>query len=259
MSWLRCRRAVALAWALTLCIVKLVAMQAGGALTPERRALWLQWCCTNVIRSMGIGFRVEGTPPMRGLLVSNHLSYLDILIYSAAAPCVFVAKAEIAKWPYFGFAARQAGTLFIDRSSRASAQQVAQQMAQRLAIPVPILVFPEGTSSDGAQVMRFHSALFEPAVAAAAPVTAAAVRYGTEGGVQESDLCWYGDESFLPHMWRTLGAPGFTAEVRFAAPRTYADRRTAAFEAHEEVVQMRDQMQNQPRAEREAPVTTRDA
>ena len=233
------RRAVALAWALALNLVKLAVMRAGGKFTPERRALWLQSSCRRVLRGMGIGFSVQGEPPARGLLVSNHLSYLDILIYSAAAPCVFVSKAEIAQWPYFGFAAKQSGTLFIDRSSRASAQRVAHEIAERLAIAVPILVFPEGTSSDGSAVMRFHSSLFEPAAAAQAPVTAAAVRYIVENGVPERELCWYGDEDFLPHLWRTLNTPGFRAVVQFAAPRVFADRRTAAAETHAEVAQMR--------------------
>jgi 1-acyl-sn-glycerol-3-phosphate acyltransferase len=244
----RCLRAVALAWALTLCMVELVlarlaAWRAGEGFTPVRRAQWLQTACRQVTRGMGIRFRVEGVPPGSGLLVSNHLSYLDILIYSAAVPCVFVSKAEVNDWPYFGFAARQGGTIFIDRTRRTSAQTVAREMARRLADPVPILLFPEGTSSDGAQVMRFHSSLFEPAAASGAQVTAAAVRYESAGGGPESDLCWYGDESFLSHLLRTLGGPGFTALVRFAEPRVYADRRTAARETHEEVARMRVQQQ----------------
>lgn len=239
MTWLQCRRAVALAWALTLNLVKLAVMRASGPWTAERRALWLQWSCRRVLSSLGIHFFVQGEAPRRGLLVSNHLSYLDILIYSAAVPCVFVSKAEVGKWPYFGFAARQSGTIFIDRSSRASAQKVAQEIGTRLAVRVPILVFPEGTSSDGSAVMRFHSSLFQPAAANEAPVTAAAVRYVVEGGVPERELCWYGDEEFLPHLWRTLNTPGFTAEVRFGASRVFVDRRTASAETHAEVVEMR--------------------
>jgi lyso-ornithine lipid O-acyltransferase len=236
-----------MAWALILCMVELVlarlaAWRAGEGFTPLRRAQWLQTACKQVTRSLGIRFRVAGIPPTNGLLVSNHLSYLDILIYSAAAPCVFVAKSEVNKWPYFGFAARQGGTIFIDRTRRVSAQEVAQEMTLRMADPVPILVFPEGTSSDGAQVMRFHSSLFEPAAATGALVTVAAVRYESAGGAPESDLCWFGDESFLSHLWRALGGPGFTAQLMFSQPRVYANRREAARETHEEVAQMRAQM-----------------
>jgi 1-acyl-sn-glycerol-3-phosphate acyltransferase len=242
-------RAVALAWALTLCMVELVwarmvAFCSGEGFTPLRRARWLQRACKQVTRSLNIRFHVEGTPPANGLLVSNHLSYLDILIYSSALPCVFVSKAEVNRWPYFGFAARQGGTIFIDRTRRVSAQEVAQEMARRLNDPVPILVFPEGTSSDGAQVMRFHSSLFEPSVVQAAPVTAAAVRYESAGGAPERDLCWFGDESFVSHIMRTLGGPGFTAQLHFGQPCVYTDRRSAARESHDEVTRMRGDERN---------------
>jgi lyso-ornithine lipid O-acyltransferase len=248
----RCWRAVALAWALTICMAKLAIMRMRGPFTPVRRALWLKWACSGVVSSLGIRFHVTGTPPSRGLLVSNHLSYLDILILSAAVPCVFVSKAEVADWPYFGFAARQSGTFFIDRGRRTSAHAVAQEMALRLANPVPILVFPEGTSSDGSQVMRFHSSLFEPAIAAHVPVTAAAVRYEIHGGrIPERELCWFGDEGFLTHLWRALDTPRFSAEVRFGQPRVYTDRRQAAHETHSEVAQMRGQTCSGP----VAPVT----
>jgi len=130
-----------------------------------------------------------------------------------------VAKAEIDRWPYFGRAARIGGTLFIDRSSMASAEKVADTIAERLALPVPILFFPEGTSTDGSTVLRFHSRLFEPAVRAGAPVTTATVRYVLDGGAQERDLCWFGDDPFLPHLWKALGSSGFTAEVRFGEPQ----------------------------------------
>lgn len=176
-------------------------------------------------------------------MVSNHLSYLDIAIISSVMPCFFVSKAEIAAWPYFGRAARTGGTLFIDRKSRASAAEVARQMAERLRLPVPVLLFPEGTSSDGSRVLRFHSSLFEPAIVAGGPVTAAAVRYVLDAGAHERDLCWFDDTLFLPHLWKTLGTPGFSADVTFGEPRTYPDRRTAANATHDQVAAMRAEAQ----------------
>lgn len=239
MSLRRCRRAAALAFALTLCMVRLGWMRLRGPLNPVRRALWLQTTCRGIIDSLGIRYRVEGVPATHGLVVSNHLSYLDILIYSAVMPCVFISKTEVNAWPYFGFAARSAGTLFIDRSSRASAAAVAAEMEQRLKLPIPVLLFPEGTSTDGSTVLRFHSTLFEPAVRSGAAVTAAAVRYTIENKVPEHELCWYGDTPFLPHLWKTLGTPGFSAELRFGEARTCTNRKTAALTAHEEISAMR--------------------
>jgi 1-acyl-sn-glycerol-3-phosphate acyltransferase len=211
----------------------------GGPLTLERRAAWLQGACRRVMAAMGIKCEVHSTAPTRGLVVSNHLSYLDIVIHGAAMPCFFVSKAEVARWPYFGWAARTGGAMFLDRSKRASAALVAEQMSERLKLSAPVLLFPEGTSTDGAEVLRFHSGLFEPAVSARAPVTAAAIRYGIDGGVAERELCWYGEMLFLPHLWKVLGTRGFCAHVRFGTPRVYADRRTAALETHDEVAAMR--------------------
>ena len=108
-----------------------------------------------------------------------------------------------------------------------------------LALPIPILLFPEGTSTDGSQVLRFHPSLFQSAVAGAVPVTPAMVRYVIRGGVPESSLCWFGDAPFVSHLWKALGTPGFSAEVTFDTPRIYLDRRSAALVSHEDVARMR--------------------
>jgi 1-acyl-sn-glycerol-3-phosphate acyltransferase len=194
-----------------------------------------------IMAGLGIHYRVEGQPPTHGLVVSNHLSYLDILILSAAMPCFFVAKVEIGGWFFFGKAARSGGTIFLDRSSLSSAVSVAEQMAERLKLPVPVLLFPEGTSTDGSQLLRFHSRLIDPATSAGAPITAAAVRYVIDGGVEERELCWFGDTMFFPHLLKALSTPGFSAEVTFGEPRLYSDRRAAADQTHAEITAMREE------------------
>jgi 1-acyl-sn-glycerol-3-phosphate acyltransferase len=246
--FLKCRRAVALAWALLACMACLALARLRRPLTPVQRALWLKSACRGVLSSIGVDLRIEGGVPARGLVVSNHLSYLDIAVYSAAMPCVFVSKAEVRRWPYFGIAARASGTIFLDRANRASAAEAAAGISDRLKLPVPVLLFPEGTSTDGSQVLRFHSTLFQPAIDAGAPVTAAAVRYAG-AGVPESALCWFGDEGFLHSLWRILAVRNVTAEVRFADPRTYTDRRTATNAAQSEVASMRQYAGQPPAAE----------
>ena len=233
------RRAVALAVALALCIFRFWLLRLRGPVTMERRALWVQQAARGILAGVGIKYRVEGQPPAHGLVVCNHLSYLDILILSAAMPCFFVAKIEIGGWPFFGKAARTGGTIFLDRSSPASAMSVADQMTERLKLPIPVLLFPEGTSTDGLQVLRFHSRLIDPATSAGAQITAAAVRYTIEGGVDERELCWFGDVEFLPHLLKALGTPGFSADVIFGEPQIYPDRRTAADQTHAEIEAMR--------------------
>lgn len=239
MSLRAARRAVALSVALGLCILRYWMIRIRGPLTLVQRALWMQSAGRIVLTSLGVRYTVEGTPPQSGIVVANHLSYLDIVIFSAAMPCFFVAKAEIDRWPYFGEAARSGGTLFIDRSSLASAERVAAIITERLSLPVPILFFPEGTSTDGVSMLRFHSRLFEPAIRAAAPVTAASIRYVPVDASPESDLCWIGDDPFLPHLWKTLGTAGFTAEIKFGEPRIYPHRRVAADETYAEIAAMR--------------------
>jgi 1-acyl-sn-glycerol-3-phosphate acyltransferase len=155
-------------------------------------------------------------------------------------PCFFVAKMEIGSWPFFGKAARSGGTIFLDRSSLASAMTVAEQMTERLKLPISVLLFPEGTSTDGAQVLRFHSRLIDPATTAGAPITAAAIRYVIEGGVEERELCWYGDEEFISHLWKVLGVTGFSAQLHFGEPQIYSDRRVAADQTHAEITAWRE-------------------
>jgi 1-acyl-sn-glycerol-3-phosphate acyltransferase len=150
---------------------------------------------------------------------------------------------ELGSWPFFGRAARSGGTIFVDRGSLKSAQSVAEQMKERLKmpIPVPVLLFPEGTSTDGSEVIRFHSRLIDPATSLGVPITTAAIRYAIHDGTPERELCWYGDETFVNHLWKVLGVAGFEAEVRFGEPRIYTDRRVAADTTHDEIAAMREQ------------------
>ncbi len=233
------RRAVGLASVLALCIPRFWLARLRGPMTLERRALWGQATGRQLIAALGIRVSVSGPLPERGLLVSNHLSYLDILIYGTIVPCFFVAKAEVSRWPFFGWMSRAGGTLYVDRSSRASAESVSSQIAARLNLPVMVHFFPEGTSTDGSQLLPFRSRLFTPAVDAGAPVTAASIRYVPNGGAPERDLCWFGDEAFLPHLMKALDGPGFTAEVHFGEPRVYSGRRAAADATHAEVEALR--------------------
>lgn len=234
------RRAVALGFALITIILRFWMLRLNGPLSLERRARWLQESCVRVLHSMDVQTNVDGLIPTRGLVVANHLSYLDIAVLSSAMPCFFVAKAEIGHWPYFGRAARAGGTLFLDRTSIASAEKVSGMIRERLKLPIPVLLFPEGTSTDGT-MRRFHGRLFEPAIRAAEPVTAVSIRYVPSDGMSERELCWFGDASFGPHLMKTLGMPAFRAELRFGAPHVYPHRRIAARETFVEIHSMREQ------------------
>lgn len=234
------RRAIMLAFVLVLCIPRLWLYRLRGPLTLERRARWGHATGRQILAAMGIRAKVKGRLPQRGLLVSNHLSYLDILIYGSIVPCFFVAKSEISGWPFFGWMSKAGGTVYVERSGRASVNGVMRQMAERLKLPVMLLLFPEGTTTDGSRILPFRSRLFAPAIDAQAPVTAAAIRYIADDGAPESELCWFGDADFLGHLLKSLGRPGFTAEVRFGEPVVYGDRRSAASAAQAEVEALRE-------------------
>jgi lyso-ornithine lipid O-acyltransferase len=239
MSFRAVRRAVTLGLLLFYCLFRAIMSRLAGPDTVERRVEWNHASAKLVLKVLGVRLKVTGNPPSRGLAVANHLSYLEILVFGAAFKNAMVAKAEISRWPLFGPLARAGGTLFVDRSSRASAEAVTAQIAERLKGTVPVLFFPEGTSTDGRALLKFHSRLFTPAADAGIPVTAAAVRYIPADGSLEETLCWYGDQAFLPHVCRTLGGPDFTAEIQFGEPRVYPDRRSAARTTHDEIERMR--------------------
>jgi lyso-ornithine lipid O-acyltransferase len=156
-------------------------------------------------------------------------------------PCVFVSKIEVRSWPLFGLAASYAGTIFIDRSSRASAAAAAERMQVLLAEGIPVLLFPEGTSTDGASVLKFHSTLFEPAIAHRVPISVSAIRYLSTAEYQERDLCYYGDIHFAPHMLETMGRKNLTARIDFSSQQQiYVDRRVAAEETRQAVIALRE-------------------
>ena len=231
---------MALFLAFSVSLLNLLLVRLSGRFTLERRALWIQATARRVMSALGLRVRIKGHPPTRGLLVSNHLSHLDVVVYAAIVPSSMVAKAEIGGWLLFGMMARASGALFVDRSSRSSALAVTEQVAERLGGPIPVFFFPEGTSTDGSEVLRFHSRLFTPAVEAGAPVTAASIRYVAEDGTPEKDLCWFGDTLLLPHVWKALGVSGLFAEVHFGEPKVYSHRRAAANETRNEIVAMRE-------------------
>ena len=236
------RRAVALVFALFLSIVRYWLLRLRGPISLERRAMWGQQPCRLILACVGIRLRVEGTPPTQGLVVSNHLSIIDVLILSADMPCFFVAKIEVGGFSYFGWAARCSGTIFLDRSSLESAMSVADQMKERFKLQIPVLLFPEGTSTDGLKLLPFHPRLIDPATSTGTQITTATVRYDLKGGRPEKELCWWGDESFGAHLLKILGVAGFTAMVRFGEPRTYPDRRTAADATRDEIAAFRKQL-----------------
>ncbi len=166
------------------------------------------------------GMRIsrEGTPPKPPfVLVSNHLSYMDIVLLATQLEAFFISKAEVAHWPGIGFLARQLSTIFVDREDRGDLHRVLDLIEDALHSGVGVVFFPEGTSSDGSDVMHFKSSLFDVPLRLGYPVYAAAIRYeAREGWMPASQsICWWGDMTFPDHLYRMLGMPSFYAHVVF--------------------------------------------
>jgi 1-acyl-sn-glycerol-3-phosphate acyltransferase len=204
------------------------------------QADWLAACSRRLVALLGLRLEVHGPVPATGLLVANHLGYLDIIVLSAVTRCVFVSKKEVAAWPLFGPSARWGGTIFVDRSRRTEVAEVAVAMRAALAEGVLVALFPEGTSSGGAEVLPFKPALFAPVVELGCAVTACALDYALPGGSVPDEVCYWGDDTLAPHLFNLLGKTGLAVRVAFgpSAPRP-GDRKTAARLLHAEVTALR--------------------
>ncbi|WP_158945047.1 1-acyl-sn-glycerol-3-phosphate acyltransferase [Granulicella sp. S190] len=189
--------------------------------TREQRAAWLHRFCARAMRGLKIEIDVSGSFPTRGAVISNHLSYLDIVVYAALHPCVFVSKAEIKSWPVVGWMTTMSGTVYVARGHGGSAMKAREGMQAAVDAGLPVVFFPEGTTTNGSGMLKFHSGLLAQAIDGGAPVTAAHIRYGfrEQNGPDVSvadDVCYWGDRDMLGHIFTFLGLRGVRAEVLFA-------------------------------------------
>jgi len=203
------------------------------ALRAPPRKRFPQWYHRRCLRLLGLRTETHGTPSSTHptLFVANHVSYLDIEILGALLPASFVAKAEVASWPFFGLLAKLQRTVFIARESRRAAEQ-RDEMQARLEDGDDLILFPEGTSGDGNRVLPFKSALFAVAerTVDGAPLTVqpVSVAYSKLDGLpmgrhMRPFFAWYGDMDLMPHMWEALSLGTVTVEVTFHEPVTLAD------------------------------------
>jgi len=204
------------------------------------RALWLHRTCQRALRALGVHTSAVGEPATGAIIVANHVSYLDILVLAATRPVVFVAKREVRSWPVFGWFARGAGTRFIDRERRGDVARVAAEFAPAVAAGISVVMFLEGTSTDGRAVKPFKSSLLAPAVEARWPVVPAAISYGLPAGHDvATEVCWWGDMTLTPHLLHLFALPRIDAYVAWgAAEPATADRKALAVTLHRRVAHL---------------------
>ncbi len=222
------------------CLAEYCFRAAQGRLTPGNRASVLQKWSARLLSGIGVKITVTGQAPERGLIVSNHLSYLDILVFSAVARTAFVSKSEVKSWPGVGWIASLGGTIFIDRSRKSDTHAIQPQIQEALSHGVRMVIFPEGTSTDGSRILHFHSSLFQPALDLSAPVTAACLSYFIPDGDAANEACYWGDMTLLPHLLHLLTKRSVHASVRFSQEHLqFADRKEAARTMQEKVEALR--------------------
>lgn len=207
--------------------------------TQPARSLWLQWCARRTLRVFAVHSEFTGAPPQTGLLVCNHLSYLDILVLVSLTPAVFVSKAEVKNWPVFGWCARLAGTLFVDRTKRTDVTRMNALIESSLAAGNVLVLFPEGTSWNGSEILPFKSSLLEPIVGAKYSLTVGHLSYTLQDGDPANDVCYWGDATFFPHLVKLMTKNHIHARVCFApVPQPAVDRKELAQQLHAAISQL---------------------
>ncbi|MCX7899533.1 MAG: 1-acyl-sn-glycerol-3-phosphate acyltransferase, partial [Methylocystis sp.] len=201
--------------------------------------------CRVVCWLIGVRIHVHGQLPGKSprLVISNHISWTDIIALASCYPLIFLSKSEVRSWPILGLLARLQGTVFVDRADRADVSRANKSLTAVMRQSRDVVLFAEGTSSDGARVLPFRAAHFAPArdlsmrgEAASTPTLAPiAILYAS--GTKLIDVGWYGDMTFVPHLWRLMGLGGVCCHI-FCGEQIYAgltDRKKLAAEAEARV------------------------
>ena len=195
----------------------------GPGMGIDERARELSWVAENMCALHGVRLSVRGRVPRSpALLVANHMSYFDPLIIASQLPCTAVAKSDVATWPCIGELCRRLGVLYVERDNALSGARVLRQALRALDAGVSVLVFPEGTTTTGAEVLPFKRGCFGAAAIAGVPIVPVAISY------QCTDMAWVGDALFLPHYMRTMAKPYTRVSIEFLEPLAYAEARTVA-------------------------------
>jgi len=209
--------------------------------SPARRNREIEHWSARLCEILGVRVFLHGAPPSFDkrplMVVANHVSWVDIFAINAVMPVRFVGKAEIRKWPLVGWLCARAGTLFIQRARRQDTLRVNEVVAGALRNGDVFAVFPEGTTTDGSTLLKFHSSLLEPALQARAVIQPVAVRYEHEDGSLCTEAAYDGPKSVWDALTGIVSQRSVIVHVcllPLIAP-CGRDRRTLAFEAWESI------------------------
>ncbi|MGF1546137.1 MAG: lysophospholipid acyltransferase family protein [Thiotrichales bacterium] len=203
-----------------------------------------RWFLGRVARLCGLRVSHRGTPLRQpALWVANHVSWLDIPVLGGSGLVGFLSKAEVRRWPVIGWLAARAGTLFIARGGANASTEASSSIARRLAAGHSVVLFPEGTTSNGHSVLRFHARLFAPALEHRLAIQPVALRYLDADGKPHPKVPYIDDQNLLDNLWNILGEPSIAVEVVFAQPLVEIDgmaRKQVATTTHALIQQIVD-------------------
>ncbi|HQR03918.1 MAG: 1-acyl-sn-glycerol-3-phosphate acyltransferase [Proteobacteria bacterium] len=200
----------------------------------ERRSALKQRWSLRLLHQLGIDLKVRGAAGQGGLVVANHISFIDILAINAALPATFVAKDDIRRWPLIGWLCRHSGTLFLERGSRSAAQKARAHLTGYLQAGHRVAFFPEGTTTRGDRVLPFHSALFQSAIDSGVDVQPVSLRYEGAQSKRSEIPAYVDDITLLRCLWSIVSVERTRVHVNMlpAIASREVDRRHLSSHAH---------------------------
>lgn len=181
-----------------------------------------------------------------GMIIGNHLSYLDVFVYGSLVNLRFAPKAEIKDWFFVGWVVGLSSPIWVKRENKKNSIKTLEEYRETMQKGLSLIVFPEGTTTDGTALLPFKSTPFEAAIETTAPLYPVLLRYLQDDG--EMTACWYGDMTFVPHIWAILGQRRIVAEINWLPmrhPEPEMNRKALALALHDEMSESLEKIRSQ--------------
>ncbi|MEY3010382.1 MAG: 1-acyl-sn-glycerol-3-phosphate acyltransferase [Bacteroidota bacterium] len=204
-----------------LVFVGLLGLRLRGS-SPQHRQAWIQkrllTFFRRIHRAMGMRITWDGEMPTEPcVLMGNHRSYVDAILFPVSFPVVYVARVETKSWPIIGWGANLIGTLWVDRKDKSSRRKTRQDVRDRLDAGMGIVIFPEGTTHKGPDLLPYRPGMFYTCAEEGFPIVPVAIEY------KNQDIAWVGQDLFVPHAFHHFGAKTIDIRVRFGPTMTSSD------------------------------------
>ncbi len=203
------------------------------------RNIIMEWWGKGIAKILSMEIKVEGTPPEPPFfLVSNHLSYIDVPVYSSLLKTTYVSKMEVKHWPLIGFMASTLGIIFIDRRKKRDVARVNREISEQLNEHQGVVLFPEGMTSPGLEVLQFRPPLLEHAASENIEVSYSAIRYRALKGKEPAykSVSWWGGTPLHKHLYLLASNKKIMVTIRFGDDRlSNADRKILAEKLYQKV------------------------